>query len=405
MAVIVQKYGGTCLDNLGRITEMAQHIAASVHEGDKVIAVASAMGNTTDSLLFEAKTICGKGDKRETDVLMSAGEQMSASMLAMALISLGIKAVSLMGWQAGIKTTSWFGEARIDEIDKTRINKEFRKNDVVVVAGFQGVDRHGNMTTLGRGGSDTTAVALAAAFRAEKCEIFTKIDGIYTADPNIVPDAVKIPEISYACMQELSFLGVKVLNPRAVELASKNSVKIVVRSAFEDNHGTVVKEDAMERLLISGVTKQSNIARIIVSDIPDSPGQAFKIFGLLANANINTDIILQSASTGNKNVIAFTVAEDDADEAVALLSGSDDFANGTVTCDKNVAKVSVVGAGMESHPWVPSAMFEALSTAGINIIMLSSSELRISVVVDMDKADEAVKAIHKRFLGASSENK
>lgn len=403
MPVIVQKYGGTCLDSLARITEMAQHISASVHEGDKVIAVASAMGNTTDSLLFEADAVCTKGDKREKDVLMSAGEQMSASLLAMALVSLGIKAVSLMGWQAGIRTTSSFGEARIDEIDKTRINTEFRKNDVVVVAGFQGVDRHGNMTTLGRGGSDTTAVALAAAFRAEKCEIFTKIDGIYTADPTLVPEAIKIPEISYPCMQEMSFLGVKVLNPRAVELASKNSVPIVVRSAFENNHGTVVKEDAMERLLISGVTKQSNIARIIVSDIPDSPGQAFKIFGLLANANINTDIILQSASTTNLNTIAFTVAEDDADDAVALLSGNTDYSN--ISCDKNVAKVSVVGAGMESHPWVPSAMFEALSTADINIIMLSSSELRISVVVDSEKADEAVKAIHKRFLGASSENK
>jgi len=402
MAIIVQKFGGTCLDSLARISEMAELIADSVKEGYKVIAVASAMGDTTDSLLYDAKSICSDCDSRELDVLMSAGEQMSSSMLALALKSKGIKAVSLMGWQAGIKTTSLFGEARIREIDRTRIDKEFIKNSVVVVAGFQGVDKYGNMTTLGRGGSDTTAVALAAAFHAEKCEILTKIDGIYTADPTLIPEAQKIPEISYACMQEMSFLGVKVLNPRAVELAAKNGVPLVVRSAFEKNHGTVVKEDVMERLLISGVTKQSNIARIIISDLPDGPGQAFRIFGLMANANINTDIILQSAGKDSSNDIAFTVAEDKADEAVRLLTDHKDFDAVSVTCDKNVAKVSVVGAGLESHPWVPSAMFEALSGADINILMLSSSELRISVVVDMARADDAMRAIHKRFLGGEA---
>ena len=297
MAIIVQKFGGSCLVDAAAVKNAARIITEEYEKGSGVVAVVSAQGDTTDRLIAQADEFSQKPPKRELDVLMSAGEQISAALLAMAVSELGFPCVTLLGWQAGIVTNSVFGHARIRDIDTDRIKKELAKKHIVLVAGFQGVDKKNNMTTLGRGGSDTTAVALAAALNAEKCQIFSKIDGIYTADPACVPDAVKIDEIDYDCMQELTFLGVKVLNPRAVELAKKYGVVIEVKSAFHsDKTGTFVKEDAnMEKMLISGVTKMSNVARLSVCDMEDAPGAAYGIFDILNQNGIQADIITQSA--------------------------------------------------------------------------------------------------------------
>ena len=399
VSVIVQKFGGSCLVDAAAVKNAARIITEEYEKGSGVVAVVSAQGDTTDRLIRYAGEISKKPPKRELDVLMSAGEQLSAALLAMAVGELGYPCITLLGWQAGIITNSVFGHARIRDIDPTRIKKELARKNIVLVAGFQGVDRKNNMTTLGRGGSDTTAVALAAALNAEKCQIYSKIDGIYTADPACVPDAVKIDEIDYDCMQELSFLGVKVLNPRAVELAKKYGVVIEVKSAFHsDKTGTFVKEDAkMEKMLISGVTKMSNVARISVCEIPDEPGAAYGIFDLLNKNDIQADIITQSTGKDGTVDMSFCVSGDDADEAERILRESGRYAENNVLCDKNVAKISVVGVGMESHPGVGIAIFEALSEENINIIMITSSELRFSVIVKKDAADKAVAAIHERF--------
>ena len=399
MGVIVQKFGGSCIVDASALKNAAKIITGEYEKGNGVVAVVSAQGDTTDKLIRAAREISDKPPKRELDVLMSAGEQLAVSMLAMAVNELGFPCVTLLGWQAGIITNSVFGHARIRDIDPERIKKELSKKKIVLVAGFQGVDRKNNMTTLGRGGSDTTAVSLAAALNAEKCQIYSKIDGIYTADPETVPEAVKLPEIDYDCMQELSFLGVKVLNPRAVELAKKYGVVIEVKSAFHSERpGTFVKEDAkMEKMLISGVTKMSNVARLSVCELNDAPGGAYGIFDILNKNDIQADIITQSTGKNGNVDVSFCVSGDDADEAAEVLKKSGNYGENNVLCDKNVAKISVVGVGMESHPGVGIAIFEALSKSDINIIMITSSELRFSVIVKKDDADKAVAAIHAQF--------
>ena len=399
MSIIVQKFGGSCITDAAAVKNAARIITEEYARGNGVVAVVSAQGDTTDKLIQAANEISLHPPKRELDVLMSAGEQLSVALLAMAVSELGVSCVTLLGWQAGIVTNSVFGNARIRDIHPERIKKELARKNVVLVAGFQGVDRKENMTTLGRGGSDTTAVSLAAALHAEKCQIYSKIDGIYTADPACVPDAVKMKEIDYDCMQELSFLGVKVLNPRAVELAKKYGVVIEVKSAFQsEKTGTFVKEDAnMEKMLISGVTKMSDAARIFVNDLEDAPGAAYGIFELLNQKDIQADIITMATGNNGKVDVSFCVAGGKADEAERALLESGKYGAADVICDKDVAKISVVGVGMESHPGVGIAIFEALSKAQVNIMMMTSSELRFSVIVKRDEADRAVAAIHERF--------
>ena len=398
MELIVKKFGGSCLADRAALQNAADIISKTCESGAKVIAVVSAQGTTTDQLSQSARALSAAPSARELDAVMSAGEQLSAALLAIAVNETGRSAVSLLGWQAGILTNGVSGGARIQEIDVKRIEKELRTHDAVVVAGFQGVDRGGNMTTLGRGGSDTTAVAVAAAFGASRCEIYSRIDGIYTADPAVLPEAVKLREIDYGAMQELAFLGVKVLNPRAVELAQKYGVVLEVRSAFSDAEGTIIRENAnMEKMLISGVTKKSETALLRISGLRDSAA-AFHLFGLLASAYINVDIILQSAGGRDGDEIAFTVDKENADEAVRLIRESGVCDDTALFCDKNVSKVSVVGVGMESHHGVAKAIFEALSKEKINVLLISSSELRFSVVVKREDADRTVRAIHRVFI-------
>lgn len=399
MKTVILKFGGSVLIDDSAVKNAAGIIKKEYEKGNSVIAVVSAQGGMTDALLSEARRLSDKPSKRELDVIMSAGELLSSAKLSLALQTAGVKSVSLSGFQAGIKTSSANGEARIKEINTDRIKKELADKKTVIVAGFQGYNRHGDMTTLGRGGSDTTAVAIAAAMNADKCIVYSKVDGIYTADPEKISEAKKINEIDYNCMQELSHLGVKVLNPRAVELARKYSVVLEVRSAYSDAPGTVVKEEVspMEKMLISGVTKKSSIARITVSGLSGTPGEVFSLFGLMSQNNINCDIILQTTEKDGTTDIAFTVAEDNADAAAEILRKSGKFDEDNILCDKSVAKVSVVGAGMESHPGVAAAIYEALSEKNINVVMISSSEMRFSVVVKKEDADAAVSAIHKRF--------
>lgn len=399
MSIVIQKFGGSCVSDTYGIRNAARIIVNEYKKGSSVVAVVSAQGDTTDRLIRFSGEVSERPPERELDVIMSAGEQMSAALLSMAVNDLGCRCVSLLGWQAGIITNSVYGNARIRDINTDRIRKELTAGNIVIAAGFQGVDRKNNMTTLGRGGSDTTAVSLAAALDAEKCQIYSIIDGIYTADPVKVADARKLSEIDYECMQELSFLGVKVLNPRAVELARKYGVVIEVRSAFSGKPGTFVKENVkVEKMLISGVTKMSNVAKISVVNIEDRPGAAYGIFDLLSARSINADMITQSIGEDGLVDINFTVAAEQADEAASIIRNSEHFCKNTVTCDKNTAKVSVVGVGMESHHGVAIAVFEALSKENINIFMITASELRISVIVERDKADAAVAAIHKRFI-------
>lgn len=399
MKTVILKFGGSVLIDDSAVKNAAGIIKKEYENGNSVIAVVSAQGGMTDALLSEARRLSDKPSKRELDVIMSAGELLSSAKLSLALQTAGVKSISLSGFQAGIKTSSANGEARIKEINTDRIKKELADKKTVIVAGFQGYNRHGDMTTLGRGGSDTTAVAIAASMNADKCIVYSKVDGIYTADPEKIPEAKKINEIDYNCMQELSHLGVKVLNPRAVELARKYSVVLEVRSAYSDAPGTVVKEEVspMEKMLISGVTKKSSIARITVSGLSGTPGEVFSLFGLMSQNNINCDIILQTTEKDGTTDIAFTVAEDNADAAAEILRRSGKFDEDNILCDKSVAKVSVVGAGMESHPGVAAAIYEALSEKNINVVMISSSEMRFSVVVKKEDADAAVSAIHKRF--------
>lgn len=359
----------------------------------------SAMGDTTDDLLALAKSINPTPSKREMDMLLTTGEQVSVSLMAMALDAMGVPAISLNAFQVAMHTTSSYGNARLKRIDSERIRHEIDNRKVVIVTGFQGINKYDDYTTLGRGGSDTTAVALAAALHADACEIYTDVEGVYTADPRKVENARKLAEITYDEMLDLATLGAQVLHNRSVEMAKKYGVQLVVRSSLSDAEGTVVKEETeVEKMLISGVAADKNATRISLVGLKDEPGVAFKLFNLLAKHSINVDIILQSIGRDNTKDISFTVDEDCAEEAMAILeSNKNRLTFQKISCKKNVAKVSIVGAGMATNPGVAAKMFEALYNIGINIKMISTSEIRITVLIEEDEVDAAVKAIHDAF--------
>lgn len=399
MGLIVQKFGGSSVANAERVMNVAKIITDTYREGNDVVVVVSAQGDTTDDLIEKAYEITEKPSKREMDMLLASGEQISISLLAMAIEKLGCPAVSLLGWQAGFNTTSAYGIARIKSVKADRIRAEIDRHNIVVVAGFQGLNKYDDLTTLGRGGSDTSAVAIAAAMHADRCQIFTDVEGVFTADPRKVPNAKKLQEITYDEMLELATLGAQVLNNRSVEMAKKYNVKLEVLSSMKRVPGTIVKEVAkMEKMLIRGVTKDTDVARISVTKISNTPGIAFKLFSVLAKQKINVDIILQSVGRDDTKDITFTVSKGNAEEAVSCIADAFDISADDIICDTNVAKVSVVGAGMESHPGTASKMFEALYEHDINIDMISTSEIKISVLINIDSADKAVSAIHKAFF-------
>ena len=400
MSLIVQKFGGTSVANVQRVLNVAEIVTKTYDEGNDVIVVVSAQGDTTDDLLDKAKQINEDASKREMDVLLTAGEQISISLLAIAIEKLGYPVVSLLGWQAGFKTDLAYGSARIENIDSSRIEKELDKRNIVIVAGFQGLNKYDDLTTFGRGGSDTSAVAIASAMNADLCQIYTDVDGIYTADPRVIKSAKKLTEISYDEMLELASLGAQVLNNRSVEMAKKYGIELEVLSSFKKLPGTIVKEVAsVEEMLINGVAKDTNVSRISIVGIPDKPGLAFKIFSKLSARGINVDIILQSIGRDGTKDITFTVVQEQLKEAKEVLSDYiKAFENVSILYDDSVAKVSIVGAGMETHPGVATKMFEALYDTQINIQMISTSEIKISVLIDQDDVDDAVLAIHNKFF-------
>ena len=399
MALIVQKFGGSSVANAERVMNVAKIVTDTYKAGNEVVVVVSAQGDTTDDLIAKAQEINPKAKNREIDQLLAAGEQISISLLAMAIESLGFPVISLLGWQAGFNTNSVYGSARIKNIKPNRLQAELARHNIVVVAGFQGINRYDDLTTLGRGGSDTSAVAIAAALHADKCQIFTDVEGVYTADPRKVENARKLKEITYDEMLELATLGAQVLNNRSVEMAKKYSVELEVLSSLNPIPGTIVKEVAkMEKMLIRGVTKDKDVALVSVLGVKDNPGVAFNIFSQLSQKNINVDIILQSFGRDNTKDIVFTVSKDNGPVAVKLLEGSSHLQEAKIVCDTNVAKVSIVGAGMESHPGTATKMFEALYERDINIRMISTSEIKISVIIDADDADRAVSAVHNAFI-------
>lgn len=401
MGLIVQKFGGTSVADRDRIFNVARIVADTRNAGNDVVVVVSAQGDTTDDLIAKAAEITHDPSKREMDMLLATGEQISISLLAMALDTLGVPTISLTGWQAGFQTDRTYTNARIKRIDSERIESELARNRVVVVAGFQGLNRMEDITTLGRGGSDTSAVAIAAALHADRCQIYTDVEGVYTADPRFIKKARKLPEITFDEMLELATLGAQVLNNRSVELAKKYGVELEVLSSLNPMPGTIVKEvtSEMEGMLIKGVAKDTNVAVISIMEVPDVPGMSFKVFGALARKKINVDIILQSTGRGGNKDLSFTVPKNDADTAVAVLKENQArFGGGEIHVDKDVAKVSVVGAGMQSHSGVASRMFEALYENNINIRMISTSEIKISVIIKLDEADRAMAAIHDEFI-------
>ena len=397
--LIVKKFGGTSVGNKERIFRVARRCMEEYQKGNDVVVVLSAMGKTTDVLLEQAREINPHAPKRELDMLLTTGEQVSVALMAMALDSLGVPAISLNAYQVAMHTTAVYGNARLKRIDKERIRHELASRKVVIVTGFQGVNKYDDYTTLGRGGSDTTAVALAAALHADACEIYTDVDGVYTADPRIVKNARKLDEITYDEMLDLATAGAGVLHNRSVEMAKKYGVTLVVRSSLNDSEGTVVKEEvSVERMLVNGVALDKKAARVSVMGLKDEPGIAFKVFNLLAKENINVDIILQSIGRENTKDISFTVDEDELEEAIQILEENKSRITASeIKYKKDVAKVSVVGAGMMSNPGVASIMFEALYGAGINIRMIATSEIRITVLVDEKDGERAVNACHEAF--------
>ena len=401
MGLIVQKFGGSSVANAERVMNVANIVTDTYRAGNDVVVVVSAQGDTTDDLIEKAKEINPSASKRELDMLLTAGEQISIALLAMAIEKLGYPVVSLLGWQAGFNTSSAYGIARIKSIKTDRMRAEIDRHNIVVVAGFQGINKYDDLTTLGRGGSDTSAVAIAAAMHADRCQIFTGAEGVFTADPRKVPNAKKLQEITYDEMLELATLGAQVLNNRSVEMAKKYNVEIEVLSSLKRVPGTIVKEVAkMEKMLVRGVTKDTDVARISVKSIPNNPGVAFKLFAKLAQKKINVDIILQSIGRDDTKDITFTVSKENADEAVKAVYDTFDIDDKNIVCDTEVAKISVVGAGMESHPGTASKMFEALYEHDINIDMISTSEIKISVLINAKDADRAVSAVHKAFYPA-----
>lgn len=402
MSLIVKKFGGSSVANAERVFNVANRIIDDYKKGNDVIVVVSAQGDTTDDLIEKAKEINPDSpSKREMDMLLASGEQISIALLAMAIEKLGCPVKSLLGWQAGFETDSHHGMARIKRVNTERLQKEIDKKNIVIVAGFQGLNKYDDLTTLGRGGSDTSAVAIAAAMHADLCQIYTDVDGVYTADPRKVPMAQKMDEISYDEMLELAAMGAQVLNNRSVEMAKKYNVELEVLSSLEVKPGTIVKEKVkMEKTLIKGVAKDSNVARISVVGLEDTPGVAFKLFNKLAQHKVNVDIILQSVGRDGTKDITFTVPCDQRKQATDAIESLKDILNyKDISIDETVAKISIVGAGMESHPGVASKMFEALYDAGINIQMISTSEIKISVLIDLKYADKAVEAVHDAFIG------
>ena len=397
--LLVKKFGGTSVGNKERIFNVANRCIKDYKEGHDVVVVLSAMGKETDRLIELAKDINPNPPKRELDMLLTTGEQTSVALMGMAMASLGVPSVSLNAFQVAMHTTSTYGNARLKRIDTERIRHELDQRKIVIITGFQGVNKYDDFTTLGRGGSDTTAVALAAALHADSCEIYTDVDGVYTTDPRIVPNARKLDEITYAEMLDLATLGAGVLHNRSVELAKKYGVTLVVRSSLSEAEGTVVREDVkMERMLVSGIAADKNVARISVVGLPDKPGVAFRLFDALSKANINVDMILQSIGREGTKDITFTIPRDCTDEALEALEkikanlGAQDIKTRT-----DVAKVSAVGAGMMSNPGVAAKMFECLYNSNINIRMISTSEIRVTVLIAEEEVERAVQAIHDIF--------
>lgn len=398
---VVKKFGGTSVADKERIFNVAKRCIADYKAGNEVIVVLSAMGKQTDVLINMAHDINPKAPKREMDMLLTTGEQTSVALMAMAMNSLGVPAVSLNAFQVQMQTTSVYSNSKLRKIDTDRIETELENNKIVIITGFQGINNFGDYTTLGRGGSDTTAVALAASLHADKCEIFTDVDGVYTADPRLVPNARKIDEITYEEMLDLATLGAGVLHNRSVELAKKYCVPLVVRSSLNDSEGTVIKEEtkAMEKLMVSGVAVDRQVARIAVIGLKDEPGVAFKLFNHLARYDINVDVILQSVGRDGTKDISFTVNLDDADEAVNIVER---HREGSLRCDKvdvekSIAKLSIVGAGMMTHPGVAAKMFEALYDEQINIKMIATSEIRVTVIIQDKDVERAINAVHNKF--------
>ena len=399
MALIVQKFGGSSVADANRVRNVANRVVETANAGNKVVVVVSAQGDTTDDLIEKAMEINPNASKREMDMLLSSGEQISIALLAMAIQKIGHPVVSLTGWQAGFRSNAAHSNARISRIDTERIETELDRGNIAFVAGFQGINKYDDITTLGRGGSDTSAVAIAAALHADKCEIYTDVDGVYTADPRIVKDAKKLSEITYDEMLELASLGANVLHNRSVEMAKKYNVPLEVKSSFEKVDGTVVKEvTSMEKMLIRGVTRDNDVARIAVIGVENTPGIAFRIFSALAKENINVDMILQSVGRNGKKDIAFTVTKAHKDETLKVIDGLKDILNyEEVNCRDDLSKVSIVGAGMVTNPGVAAKMFEALFAADINIHMIATSEIKVSVLIKVNNAERAVKVIHDKF--------
>ena len=397
--LIVKKFGGSSVANKERIFNVAQRCIEDYKAGHDIVVVLSAMGDTTDNLIEMANAINPKAKKREMDMLLSTGEQVSVSLMAMAMHALDVPAVSLNAFQVMMHSTSRYGNARFKRVDTERILHELDSRKIVIVTGFQGVNKYDDITTLGRGGSDTTAVALAAVLHADKCEIYTDVDGVYTADPRIVKDAKKIDVITYDEMLELASLGAKVLHNRSVEMAKKYNVELVVRSSLNRSEGTVVKEASeMEKLLVTGVAADKNTARISVIGVEDKPGIAFRIFDTLAGNNINVDIILQSVGREGTKDISFTVASDDLENAIRILEENKKrLTIQDITWNEKVAKLAIVGAGMMSNPGVAAKMFESLYNSRVNINMISTSEIRITVLVAEDDIEQAMIAVHDGF--------
>ena len=401
MALIVQKFGGSSVADAEKIRRVAGIIADTYCEGNDVVVVLSAQGDTTDDLLEKAAEINSKPSKRELDMLLSTGEQISISLCAMALEKMGMPVISLTGWQIGMQTNSAYGSARIKEVTCERIRKEIDQRRIVIVAGFQGINKYDDITTLGRGGSDTTAVSIAASMHADLCQIYTDVEGVYTCDPRKVPTAIKLEEITFDEMLELASLGAQVLHNRSVEMAKKYGVNLEVLSSYVRKPGTKVKEvTKMEETKISGIAKDSNIARIALIGLKDEPGIAFKVFRVLAKKDINIDIILQSIGRDETEDISFTVPKGDMEAAVEALNANKDVLGfKSMEVSDKVSKVSIVGAGMISSPGIAVLMFEALYDAKINIHMISTSEIKVSVLIDADQADLAMQSIHKKFFG------
>jgi aspartate kinase len=407
MALIVQKFGGSSVRDYERIFHVANIIADTYRKGNDVVVVLSAQGDTTDELIKKAEEINPRPSRREMDMLLSTGEQISIALCAMAVEKLGLPVISLTGWQVNLKTNSDYGSAKIQKLAGERIRAELHRKNIVIVAGFQGINKFGDITTLGRGGSDTTAVALAAALRADLCQIYTDVEGVFTADPRTVPNARKLDEITFDEMLELASLGAQVLQNRSVELAKRYGVQMEVLSSMEPKRGTIVKEvtTGMEKTLISGVAKDDNVASVSLIGLEDVPGVAYKIFSVLAKNRINVDIILQSIGRESTKDITFTVAKKNLERATEILRGKQSVLMfNDMTTNENLSKVSIVGAGMINNPGIASQMFEALYSVGINIHMISTSEMKISVLIDKSEGDIALKAVHDKFFGARSEN-